>query len=188
MRFLVSQEPNIRRSKKVNFFSVSFGRVPPKKVKMVSVCGPKKVKMVSVCLLRIGKRKEWRKQNSYHTILVCSVPNKERIAQLSIAQHLTDSRRVLHSPGNQTSEKSKSRNFISNPFPPFSRQPNGAIKIRTISSGYDMVTVTVWSTGGAASDVHDIFWQEIRQERHWLNDDGGRNRTGAENSMRDRLL
>ena len=77
MRFLVPQEPNIRRSKKVNFFSVSFGRVPPKKVKIVSIC-----------LLRIGKRKEWRKQNSYHTILVCSVPNKERTAQLSIAQHI----------------------------------------------------------------------------------------------------
>ena len=176
MRFLVPQEPNIRRSKKVNFFSVSFGRVPPKKVKIVSIC-----------LLRIGKRKEWRKQNSYHTILVCSVPNKERTAQLSIAQHidrLTSSAPFSREPNIR---KIKTQNFISNPFPPFSRQPNRAIKIRTISSGYDMVTVTVWSTGGAG-DLHDIFWQEIRQERHWLDDDGGRNRTGAENSMRDRLL
>ena len=177
MRFLVSQEPTIRRSKKVDFFSVFFRRSLRKRKKL----------FLFACW---ESAKEKSDGNKIHITPFSFVrfPITKETAQLSVAQHLDRLTSSVPFSREPNIRKIKAQNFISKPFPPFSRQPNRAIKIPTISSGYDIVTVTVWSLGGAASDVHDIFWQEIRKERHWLHGDGGNKRAGAENSMWDRLL
>lgn len=105
-----------------------------------------------------------------------SVPKRKK--QLNWAPHnsLTVSRRAFYFPGNQTSN------------PLFSRQPKRGINIRTISSGYDIVMAILCSTAGATSDMHDIFWQKIRLERHSLDGDCLKHGTGPEKSMRDQLL
>lgn len=145
MRFSVSQEPNFRRRKKVNFVPLSFRWLPPQKVKIASDC-----------LMIIGKRKECRGTNTHITqFLFALFPNNEINSSTECHRHTTSTDSLKSVPFSQEKNQTHETSFPSL-FPPFfSRQPNRAIKIRTISSGYDMVTV--WSMGGAASDVHDIF-------------------------------